>query len=128
MRDLVVVAEGNETVFENGLINFEKVQLVGKLILEVQRLQKSEYRLDINPSQMMISYIKHLNGEEEARLDELSLLCEPAQTPILSPTDSPPQSPNKATSHRAISPRPNSRRGGEELIVSYEAAYFPQGK
>jgi len=121
------VEEGNETVFENGLINYEKVQLVGKLILEVQRFQEREYQLGPCPSEMLKSYIKHLAGEDERRLDELSLLCEPLRSVSTAVAASPPGSPT-SSSRQPQSPRLLARRGGEELIENFEAAYFTQPK
>ncbi len=77
LRDLVFIEEGNNTITDNGLINFEKLMMIGKLICEVQRFQKEEYRLEQCRSKTITRYLKNLDGEQEQRLDELSFICEP---------------------------------------------------
>ncbi|KAL6068111.1 hypothetical protein QOT17_008359 [Balamuthia mandrillaris] len=77
LRDLVFIEEGNPTILENGLINFEKLLMIAKTIVEVQRFQREAYQLEPCRSRALEHYIKKLRGEDEKTLDTLSFACEP---------------------------------------------------
>jgi len=84
LRDLTFIEEGNPTFLrENNLINYEKIQLVGQVIREVQFFQKNSSYPDLVASDQppTIKYLKKLKGLKEDQLDAKSLECEPVRTP-----------------------------------------------
>jgi len=85
LRDLIFIEEGNRTIHENGLINFEKLQLIGKVIVEVQRFQKVQYTFHPTSPETFRTvwlYVKQLSGEDEKHLDDLSYACEPNRNSV----------------------------------------------
>eukprot|EP01089_Gocevia_fonbrunei_P018630 TRINITY_DN6356_c0_g2_i2.p1 TRINITY_DN6356_c0_g2~~TRINITY_DN6356_c0_g2_i2.p1 ORF type:complete len:489 (-),score=102.42 TRINITY_DN6356_c0_g2_i2:55-1521(-) len=83
LRDLTFVEEGNKTITDSGLINYEKIQMVGQVIKEVQYFQKNSNYDDLVPSDQppTIKYLKKLKGLKEEQLDQKSLECE-VQRPL----------------------------------------------
>eukprot|EP01088_Endostelium_zonatum_P014277 TRINITY_DN3065_c0_g1_i1.p1 TRINITY_DN3065_c0_g1~~TRINITY_DN3065_c0_g1_i1.p1 ORF type:complete len:564 (-),score=87.49 TRINITY_DN3065_c0_g1_i1:81-1772(-) len=79
LRDLTFIEENTTFLKEqNTLINYEKIQLIGQVIREVQYFQKvSDYKnLRASDQPPTIKYLKKLKGLKEDMLDAKSLECE----------------------------------------------------
>lgn len=85
LRDLTFIEEGNATTLEDGLINYEKIQLVGQVIREVQFFQTCAVYPDLvqTTAPTTIKYLKKLRGMRQEQLDEKSRECEPAGSPVV---------------------------------------------
>ena len=83
LRDLTFVEEGNNTITEDNLINYEKIELVGQVIREVQYFQlHSAYPgLSLSNVTSTVKYLKKLRGLKQEQLDEKSRLCESMKNP-----------------------------------------------
>jgi len=83
LRDLTFVEEGNNTITEDNLINYEKIELVGQVIREVQYFQyHSQYPgLVLSDVASTVKYLKKLRGLRQEQLDEKSRLCESLKNP-----------------------------------------------
>lgn len=80
LRDLTFIEEGNKTyVTEHKLINYEKIQLVGQVIREVQYFQQNSTYEELQKSDVpsTLKYLKKLRGLKQEELDERSRKCEP---------------------------------------------------
>ena len=83
LRDLTFVEEGNNTITEDNLINYEKIELVGQVIREVQYFQyHSQYPgLILSDVASTVKYLKKLRGLRQEQLDEKSRQCESLKNP-----------------------------------------------
>jgi len=83
LRDLTFVEEGNNTITEDNLINYEKIELVGQVIREVQYFQyHSQYQgLVLSEVASTVKYLKKLRGLRQEQLDEKSRQCESMKNP-----------------------------------------------
>jgi hypothetical protein len=79
LRDLTFIEEGNQTHLENDLINYEKIQLVGQVVREVQYFQEFSHYPDMKESEVpsTIKYLKKLRGLKQEELDRKSREAEP---------------------------------------------------
>lgn len=76
LRDLVFIEEANPGKLDSGLINFDKIHLEGKLVLEVRRFQRERY-LQLKPIVGVHEYLKLLSPISEDELFSQSLRVEP---------------------------------------------------
>eukprot|EP00005_Dracoamoeba_jomungandri_P003031 CAMPEP_0174260506 /NCGR_PEP_ID=MMETSP0439-20130205/9795_1 /TAXON_ID=0 /ORGANISM="Stereomyxa ramosa, Strain Chinc5" /LENGTH=463 /DNA_ID=CAMNT_0015344761 /DNA_START=92 /DNA_END=1483 /DNA_ORIENTATION=+ len=78
LRDLTFVEEGNNTYSEDNLINYDKIQLVGQVIREVQWFQENcKYSgMELSTVPTTIKYLKKLRGLNEEQLTARSRECE----------------------------------------------------
>jgi len=84
LRDLVGIEESSNTILETGLINFEKLRRLSKIIKRIKNFQSEEYNLPRGEnSEMLENYLKQIEGDSEDKLDELSFMCEPNNKEIL---------------------------------------------
>lgn len=75
LKDVIFIEEGNQEKLSDGLLNFDRIQLFGKLITEVKRYQKVAY--DIPVINSIQDYFFNLNVALNAdELYETSLLIE----------------------------------------------------
>ncbi|KAL6072419.1 Ras guanine nucleotide exchange factor, variant 2 [Balamuthia mandrillaris] len=83
LRDLTFIEEGNNTISEDGLVNYEKIQLIGEVIREVQYFQAHSVYTDLVPATTptTVKYLKKLRGLKTDQLDEKSKECEPPRNP-----------------------------------------------
>jgi len=79
--DLTFIDEGNPSV-RDGMINFQKQQLVSKILTEIEHRQQSKYSL--KPSQPLLSYLSDLPHLETNDLYTLSMIREPRGADIKS--------------------------------------------
>lgn len=79
LRDMLFVEEGNGNYInkEDGVINFEKLQLMGNVILQVRQFQQERYLFQYEP--VVQDYLSKLLTLPEEMLSKHSLLCEPSR-------------------------------------------------
>jgi len=79
LRDLTFIDEGNMTYTEDKLVNYEKIQLVGQVIREVQHFQEHSFyqELQLTDVPSTIKYLKKLRGLKQDELDKKSREVEP---------------------------------------------------
>lgn len=76
LRDLIFIEEANPGRLESGLINFDKIHLEGKVILEVRKHQKERY-LQIKPAPNIHDFLRSVSPMTEDELFSQSLRVEP---------------------------------------------------
>lgn len=76
LSDLTFIEDGNPDLIGN-LINFQKREMVSKVIIELQVYQQTPYNLTVIPK--ISSLLKRLPVKTEKELYQLSLLREPRQ-------------------------------------------------
>eukprot|EP01087_Luapelamoeba_hula_P007254 TRINITY_DN1766_c0_g1_i1.p1 TRINITY_DN1766_c0_g1~~TRINITY_DN1766_c0_g1_i1.p1 ORF type:complete len:560 (+),score=114.31 TRINITY_DN1766_c0_g1_i1:215-1894(+) len=110
LRDLTFIEEGNNTHSDEGLINFEKIQLVGQVIREVQYFQVHSQYAELKPSeeQTTIKYLRKLRGLRQEQLDEKSHLCEASKAPPPSAQTNNNNNSSSSTTHANSSSNGNS--------------------
>jgi len=77
LKDLTFIEDGNPDFVGNNLINFEKRNLVSRVILEIMRYQQRPYNLLVVPR--IRSFLKNLPRKPDKELFKLSLLREPRE-------------------------------------------------
>jgi len=85
LRDLTFIEE-NQTILESGFINFDKMKMIAKVLIEIQRYQSVPYHLK------KIDFIEHLLKSSvvlnDKDLYKASNMCEQSQRNSLQPTQS----------------------------------------
>ena len=65
LRDLIFIEEGNPQTLSNGFFNFDRIHLLGKFILDIQRYKFTSYDIPVSPPiQNYFSSLKPLQDEE----------------------------------------------------------------
>jgi len=79
LRDMLFVEEGNGNYInkDEGVINFEKLQLMGGVILQVRQFQQEPYQFQYE--HVVQDYLSKLLTLPEEMLSKHSLLCEPSR-------------------------------------------------
>lgn len=77
-KDLVFIEDGNEDFRANGMINFQKMQLLGQYIIQIRHCQSTPYRFTTIP--LLQKYLQ----EETFNLDpeqiaQMARRCEPSK-------------------------------------------------
>jgi hypothetical protein len=75
LRDLTFIEEGNQDFIEDDHVNFEKLMILGGVILEVQRYQKKAYTMQVD--KRLETNLKKLVVFPEEVLYKHSLRAEP---------------------------------------------------
>jgi hypothetical protein len=75
LSDLTFIEEGNPDFLDNYLINFERRQLVGDVVQQIQKCQLADYNLTRVPR--LIALLTNLPAMSEKHLYQLSLKREP---------------------------------------------------
>jgi hypothetical protein len=78
LRDIIFIDEGNPNYVgdkREGLINFEKLQLIGDVLVQLKKWQASGYFVE--PNWVMREYLEKLLVLPEEMLYKHSILCEP---------------------------------------------------
>eukprot|EP01102_Stenamoeba_stenopodia_P000306 TRINITY_DN10287_c0_g1_i2.p1 TRINITY_DN10287_c0_g1~~TRINITY_DN10287_c0_g1_i2.p1 ORF type:complete len:742 (+),score=161.36 TRINITY_DN10287_c0_g1_i2:397-2622(+) len=87
LRDVTFITDGNPDFTEEGLINFEKMQLLGSRIQEIRAgIEQAGYD-EFQPDQNLQQYLLHLTHWDEDEIYEQSLLCQPINIAALPSSD-----------------------------------------
>jgi len=86
LSDLTFIEDGNPNQLPNGLINFEKSQMIAKVIVQIQQYQQKPFMFYIVPQiqTFLDQFNSSMNGSHSHLLDdkqawELSLKIEPRE-------------------------------------------------
>ena len=77
LRDLTFIEESNHDWIGtkvDGLVNFEKLQMIGNVITDIKRLQSLPYQIHETKTRL---YLENIVGLDEDELYKQSLYCEP---------------------------------------------------
>jgi len=80
LRDMLFVEEGNNNYIDKkeGILNFEKLQLMGSVILQVRQFQQERYLFQYET--VVQDFLSKLNTLPEEMLSKHSYFCEPSRT------------------------------------------------
>jgi hypothetical protein len=84
-KDLLFIEDGNPDVCENGMINFEKLFLLGRCINQIRVSQESRYQLVEIPQVQTFLSSQELVSMSSMQILSMAKICEP---PNESPTGS----------------------------------------
>ncbi|KAF2075923.1 hypothetical protein CYY_002771 [Polysphondylium violaceum] len=85
LRDLTFIEE-NQTILDNGFVNFDKMKMIAKILIEIQRYQSVPYHLKkVTFIEDLIKSSVVLNDKD---LYKASNMCEQSQRNSLQPTQS----------------------------------------
>jgi len=90
LRDLTILEEANSDYLGPGIINFEKILLVGVQLQQIRYFQEAEGYLKYFAKEKisLLRYIAHLWQLEEERLNEISESLRPLPAELASADDS----------------------------------------
>jgi hypothetical protein len=77
LRDLTFIEEGNPNVYENGLVNFDKLHLNGLQIIDVHKHQEAIY--DIKPHPVIQQYLTNMKTKSEDEIFAMLDVLEPSE-------------------------------------------------
>lgn len=73
-RDIVFIEEGNPLKLPNGMFNFDRIQLLGRLMLEISRFKRIPYDIPVLPA--VQAYFAQIKTYDDEELYAASFACE----------------------------------------------------
>lgn len=77
LRDITFIEDGNEDFVKTGIINFDKVMLMGEQLKQIESYQQFDYAKHITPKPALLQYLTKLPFLGDEEIERASVNIEP---------------------------------------------------